>query len=76
MPTLTAVDWARQVIKQDEIDRYLKNGEDFINEGKINSLLTQQINPDKARVKDILQKSLRYREAGSGGNCSFTECER
>ncbi|MCC8173201.1 MAG: [FeFe] hydrogenase H-cluster radical SAM maturase HydG, partial [Odoribacter sp.] len=50
--------WVKQVIKQDEIDKYLVGGKDFINEQEIESLLAQNKKPDKKRVRDILQKSL------------------
>ena len=56
--TMNAKDWAAAVIKQDEIDKYLIGGKDFIDEGKIYEDLEKQKNPDKQRVRDILQKSL------------------
>ena len=55
---MNAKDWAAAVIKQDEIDKYLIGGKDFIDEGKIYEDLEKQKNPDKQRVRDILQKSL------------------
>lgn len=54
----TVKDWAAAVIKQAEIDKYLVNGEDFINERKIFEEIEKGKNPDKQRVRDILQKSL------------------
>lgn len=50
--------WAEQVIKQDEIDKYLINGKDFIDEQEILSHLEDNKNPDKQRIRDIMQKSL------------------
>lgn len=55
---MNAKDWAAAVIKQDEIDKYLVGGKDFIDEGKIYEELEKQKNPDKQQVRDILQKSL------------------
>ena len=55
---MNAKDWAAAVIKQDEIDKYLIGGKDFIDEGRIYEDLEKQKNPDKQRVRDILQKSL------------------
>lgn len=46
------------MIKQDEIDKYLVGGKDFIDEEKIYGDLERQKHPDKQRVRDILQKSL------------------
>ncbi len=51
-------EWAEQVIKQEEIDKYLINGKDFINEETILNKLSFNHNPDKQRVRDIMQKSL------------------
>lgn len=55
---MNAKDWAAAVIKQDEIDKYLVGGKDFIDEGKIYEELEKQKNPDKQQVRNILQKSL------------------
>ena len=50
--------WIDQVIKQDEIDRYLHNGKDFIDEQKILRQLKENKNPDKLKIRSIIQKSL------------------
>ena len=51
-------EWVQQVIKPAEIEKYLVNGKDFIDEKKIRTNLEQQAHPDPQRVRDILQKSL------------------
>ena len=45
-------------IKNDEIDKYLDEGKDFIDEKEIEEKIRQNRKIDKARVRDILQKSL------------------
>lgn len=50
-------EWVKQVIKQDEIDKYLINGKDFIDEELIFKQIADAKNPDKQKVRDILQKS-------------------
>jgi 2-iminoacetate synthase len=50
--------WQENVIKQDEIDRYLENGRDFINDEEISSLLASQNDPSAQEVRSIIQKSL------------------
>lgn len=50
--------WAEQVVKQNEIDKYLVNGNDFINEQEIFRQLDNNKSPDKQRIRDIMQKSL------------------
>lgn len=50
--------WAKQVIKENEISKYLINDKDFIDENVINHKLSTQINTDSKKVQDILEKSL------------------
>jgi len=50
--------WARGVIVRKEIDKYLIEGKDFINEVDIVDRLRKNTNPDSKRIRDILQKSL------------------
>lgn len=45
-------------IQQQEIDKYLDHGNDFINEGRINDFLANTQGPDAKELKDILEKSL------------------
>ncbi|MDE6877714.1 MAG: [FeFe] hydrogenase H-cluster radical SAM maturase HydG [Odoribacter sp.] len=51
-------EWIAQVVRQDEIDKYLVNGKDFIDEGEIVRELEETRSPDAGMVRDILQKSL------------------
>jgi len=50
--------WAKEVIIRKEIDKYLVNGDDFINEAAIFSKLALNVNPPPELIRDILQKSL------------------
>ena len=47
------VEWASNVIKQDEIDRYLMDGKDFVDDARIERLLADQTEPDPALVREI-----------------------
>jgi 2-iminoacetate synthase len=59
MQTDTAVaDWTAQVIKKDQIARYMREGADFIDDGAMESVLRMATPPDASRVRDILAKSL------------------
>ena len=51
-------EWVQQVIKPAEIEKYLVNGKDFIDEKSIFGNLEKYRQPDKQQVRDILQKSL------------------
>ncbi|WIF95076.1 [FeFe] hydrogenase H-cluster radical SAM maturase HydG [Caminicella sporogenes] len=58
MSILKADEWAAKVIKQEEIDKYLVNGRDFIDEEVIYNKLYSNRKPDKQFIRDIIQKSL------------------
>ena len=47
-------DWMKQVIKPAEIEKYLVNGEDFINEKLIFDSLEKYKNPDPGQVRDMM----------------------
>ena len=55
---LTSVNWVKNIIKRQEIDKYLVDGVDFINEYAISEQLAKNSDPDPIRIRDILQKSL------------------
>jgi 2-iminoacetate synthase len=50
--------WTDTVIRQDEIDRYLTDGRDFVDDRLIVSLLEKNANPDPARIMSIIDKAL------------------
>jgi len=50
--------WIRNVIRPDEIEKYLIHGCDFINEELIFKTLEKNEKPDKRYIRDIIQKSL------------------
>ena len=49
--------WTSSVIKQDEIDKYLINGKDFIDDELIKKQILENRNSEKSRIRDILAKS-------------------
>ncbi|MEI7828651.1 MAG: [FeFe] hydrogenase H-cluster radical SAM maturase HydG [Prolixibacteraceae bacterium] len=51
-------DWKQGIVKDEEIDKYLINGKDYIDDQSIFSVLKRQSDPDPAFIRDILQKSL------------------
>ena len=50
--------WINHVIKTDEDTRYLDRGSDFIDDETIENLIAKHRNPDKRRIRDIVDKSL------------------
>ncbi|MDP8323365.1 MAG: [FeFe] hydrogenase H-cluster radical SAM maturase HydG [Candidatus Stygibacter australis] len=57
MSKLNPADWKQQVIKQEEIDKYLVDGKDFIDTQKIFDELQSNQTSDVAQVRDIIAKS-------------------
>lgn len=58
MSQLSVKEWTDQVIQQDQIDKYLINGEDFIDEEQIYNDLKTNKAPEKQQIRRIIQKSL------------------
>lgn len=58
MEVTTAKDWKKSIIREEEITKYLIDGKDFIDDAVIFNHLQNQIDPDPAFIRDILQKSL------------------
>jgi len=51
-------EWKQGIIHEDQIDKYLVNGKDYIDDQSIFSDLERQKDPDPLFIRDILQKSL------------------
>lgn len=51
-------DWIKQRIVKEEIERYLVNGDDFIDHSRISGILLQKLKPSKNLVREIFSKSL------------------
>ncbi|MEO0247806.1 MAG: [FeFe] hydrogenase H-cluster radical SAM maturase HydG [candidate division WOR-3 bacterium] len=50
--------WIKSRINYDEVEKYLENGRDFINDEEIWEKLKKYKNPDKSLVREIFQKAL------------------
>lgn len=50
--------WVKERVKSEQIMSYLKQGKDFIDDEEIIEKLRDTKRPQRARIKDILQKSL------------------
>ena len=50
--------WMKNIIKEDEITRFMDRGDDFIDDAKIWGILRENKNSPKSKVTDIIQKSL------------------
>jgi len=51
-------EWSKTRIKQDQIEKYMKDGKDFIDDDRIFSVLEKCKQADSRRIRDIIAKSL------------------
>lgn len=58
MLTASLEKWQKNLVKPEQIERYMNNGKDFINEAYIDKLLLQKQKPDKHEIRNIIAKSL------------------
>ncbi|MDI6640929.1 MAG: [FeFe] hydrogenase H-cluster radical SAM maturase HydG [Elusimicrobiota bacterium] len=55
---MTEMSWVKNVIKEEQITKYMENGKDFINDEEIWEKLNKNTNPKPQKIRDIIQKSL------------------
>jgi len=51
-------DWVDQVIREDEIEKYMIGGRDFIDDEEIWEKIRLNTRPDKSRIREIIAKSM------------------
>lgn len=57
MENVSVKEWISNVIKPEQVEKYLNNGQDFINEGFIMQTLLANQQADKQRIREIIAKS-------------------
>lgn len=57
MENASVKEWVNRVIKPEQVEKYLHNGKDFIDEGFIMQTLLTNQQADKARIREIIAKS-------------------
>jgi 2-iminoacetate synthase len=67
-------DWVSRLIRPEEIERYLRNGRDFVDEELIWSELEKQKNPDRSRIRDIVAKSLSLKRLDPPETAALLNC--
>ncbi len=58
MNAVSVQDWVNGVVKPEQIDKYLIDGKDFINEFFIQETLMKKRGPSNSELRDIIAKSL------------------
>ncbi|OPL18942.1 MAG: [FeFe] hydrogenase H-cluster radical SAM maturase HydG [Candidatus Aegiribacteria sp. MLS_C] len=76
MDVLTGTErsWIRSVVKPDEVDRYLRNGRDFVNEELIWRELEANREPSDSRIREIIAKSLELERLDPGETAALLNC--
>ncbi len=54
----TEASWVEKVIKEEQYEKYMDGGKDFINDEEIWRKIEENKNPDPQKVRDIMKKSL------------------
>jgi 2-iminoacetate synthase len=57
-PETAARKWIDDVVREEENQPYLEDGRDFIDDGRLKSLLVEYAKPEPGEVRDIIAKSL------------------
>lgn len=55
--TRAVVEWQKHLVKQDQIDRYLENGKDFIDDDAIEAAIANNRASSPERIRAIVQKA-------------------
>jgi len=66
--------WIDTVIKPDEVEKYLRNGRDFVDEELIFGELEANRNPDDSRVREIIAKSLELERLDPSETAALLNC--
>ena len=51
-PVTTTAQWIKSQIKDEEIEKYLKDGKDFIDDEKIERLISEKTNPTREKIEE------------------------
>ena len=57
MENVSVKEWISNVIKPEQVEKYLNNGQDFINEGFIMKTMMKNKQADKQSIREIIAKS-------------------
>ncbi len=66
--------WVDSVVLQDEIDRYLVNGRDFVDEELIWDQLEKQRNPSDSEIREIIARSMELERLEPAETAALLNC--
>lgn len=74
MGSVSVKEWVQNVIKPEEIEKYLNNGKDFVDENFINETLLKKQQPDKSEIREIMAKSLELQRLEPEETAALLNC--
>ncbi|HHV16422.1 MAG TPA: [FeFe] hydrogenase H-cluster radical SAM maturase HydG [Gelria sp.] len=74
MGSVSVKEWVQNVIKPEEIEKYLDNGKDFIDENYINETLLKKQRPEKSEIREIMAKSLELQRLEPEETAALLNC--
>ncbi len=74
MGSVSVKEWVQNVIKPEEIEKYLNKGKDFLDENLINETLLKKQKPDKSEIREIMAKSLELQRLESEETAALLNC--
>lgn len=74
MQTAAEKEWSHNVIKPEQIERYMNHGQDFIDEVYINELLLLKGRPEKEEIRAIIAKSLDLQRLEPAETAALLNC--
>ena len=74
MGSVSVKEWVQNVIKPEEIEKYLNNGKDFLDENFINETLFKKQKSDKSEIREIIAKSLELQRLEPEETAALLNC--
>ncbi|MDD3268618.1 MAG: [FeFe] hydrogenase H-cluster radical SAM maturase HydG [Syntrophomonadaceae bacterium] len=74
MEAVSVKKWMDNVIKPEEVEKFRKNGKDFINETSIQEKLMANKQPEKQRIREIIAKALELNRLNPDETAALLNC--
>jgi len=74
MSNQAVLEWMERVVKPEQIEKYLEQGKDFVDEELIRQSLNTAINPEKSLLRDIMSKSLDLQRLDPDETAALLNC--
>jgi len=75
MSSVSYQEWIDSVVKPEQIEKYLNQGRDFVNEELINQALLANRQPSKTRLREIMAKALELQRLDPDETAALLNCQ-